>query len=271
VIERLTCALASRALARQAALGRPPGCRSWLGAHLAACDRCRQTWVEFGRLTDGLTELIAAPRPPDRFTAAVVERMVRPQHRPGLVAPVLSAAVAVTLLVVAYQRLRPAAPSAASSHRLVAAELRSPTVIDPEDRSNPIASVVVKPPPKRRAPLVNNRAAGRHRPWRPARRNWTRRPAGIVRPRSRPGSRGAPRPPTPEQWTLYAALADSAGRPRDAAGAYGRAFAATGDPGLGLAAGQAAESAGDMGDAVDYYARLLARNPVQSEWRSEDD
>ena len=60
-------------------------------------------------------------------------------------------------------------------------------------------------------------------------------------------------------WARWGAWYEANGDYSGAASAYGRAFAEKPDPDMAFAAGQAAENAGDVSQAVLYYTQLLKR------------
>jgi hypothetical protein len=63
--------------------------------------------------------------------------------------------------------------------------------------------------------------------------------------------------PTPAQWQAWGVYYESQGDYQRAATAYGNAYAEQPDTATGFAAGQAAESAGDVTQALVYYTQIL--------------
>lgn len=78
-------------------------------------------------------------------------------------------------------------------------------------------------------------------------------------PKAAPKQQGVSRstPPKWAQWTRWGMWYEAQGDYRRAAAAYGSAYAENSDPDLAFAAGQAAESAGDVTEALTYYTQIL--------------
>jgi len=252
------CEWRQRALARYAAQARSLPADSALANHLARCERCRRVWDDLRRIAFDLSRTLSAPSPSPTFMADVRERVAAarvPERRPLPLA--LSAAALCLLILVGVWWIRPGPVVHNSPVERVARQ--------PDRSAQQAAAQASVSNSKRRRPQERT-AAVAPRPLRQAARRHAARIARAPRPPRRiiahaPPESHAKRPARNQRpsWIAWGAWFESWGDYRRAAAAYGRAFEQRPDPDTAFAAGRAAECAGDVAQALDYYSRLLDR------------
>jgi len=271
---KLVCVLADRALARSRVTGKPIG--GALARHVGACPRCQTAATSYAELAANVSASLCLPTPSEAFTQRVLGRIETCPPRAATlpralwVAPVLAAAVA-GLWVLGGPRREAAHSGGKQAHARIA---RSPDTGDPIGGAGRNARTA----PDRQSPPTSARTG--------AVRQATRRAAEALRKRERDavlrillrsrrkvastGGDGKPSGTGGRQvatagatgtnvtWAQWGAYCEMNADYRQAAAAYARAHAQSGDLTVGFAAGRAAEAAGDVSAAVMQYSRILS-------------
>jgi hypothetical protein len=257
----LFCLLRQRALARHAALSLPLDSRSALAKHVARCATCRAYESDLRRLTADLPNALPRPTPSADFSEQTWQRWqarerARRSSFPAL--HLLGAAGGAACLGMFWWNRPPspaAVPTVVSRSQLPRIQSAALPATLPAQLVQARTSVR-KPAPKRAVPKRRVREPDR-RLYLHVRRQRTLQLARQPAPpqRAAPGAAVPPR----INWAAWGAWYDAQGAYHEAAAAYGRAYAEQPTPLLALAAGQAAENAGDMTLALTYYTKSLQR------------
>lgn len=251
-------------LARQAARGEMLPPHGGLARHVEHCPACREEWTALRRLAGELECLPAAPAVPADFTAVVMARIraLPAPHGVGVLLPAVACLSLVTVGSINGWGLRQASSKRAAQP--ISAPLALPL---PEFRPAPRQLVEA---PANAVPLRRVRRRERRRRGVLA----SRRVKEPTFPRVVPA-------PAPPDWSRFelklpapgdqtAALAslqaeairlEREGRFDGAARLYRRAHEEQPEPSAAFAAAQACERAGELPEAVDYYSKLLMRDP----------
>lgn len=261
-----------------------------LKEHLRRCAACRRCWQDLQSLTGELAS-IAEPLPSgDGMTNAVWARIALapiPARRGGRLVPVAVAVACTAFGFVLWNRL---ANAPATTARLMAAEQAGKAVSEkvaidtaikttvsetqktPVKTENPGKRITSATADKKR--VVQNVQA-RKRRWkrteirRMAQRSHRPEVRVVRKQRSRHlqhrTKQVATVLPTPVRWQAWGVYYESQGDYERAAAAYGKAYAEQPDPATAFAAGQAAESAGDVTQALVYYSQLLKSSSEKKE------
>lgn len=299
---KLLCWWRQRALAR-AAVGADALSGSLpLQEHLQRCPACQQFWQELRHLSAELGGLAEPLYVTEGFTDAIRHRIAATpvsQKSTPVVSVSLALTAACVLFGLIYWNNRTAQESAAPCR--VAANQPSGTVPNAmlprgkvsrskssnrksspksSERTNP--AVVPAALPKRNLPqpywLLRNERARIARRYRKHHRD-------LIASHPKPRSHGAVKQvarvsalPKWVQWTRWGAYYESHGDYQRAAAAYGTAYAERPEPDLALAAGSAAENAGDVAEALSYYCRVLNQSSEKQQpqkgketWTLEND
>jgi tetratricopeptide (TPR) repeat protein len=234
---RLVCWWKARQLAREVLLGAIP-----MG-HAASCPSCLRERARLAALVGALPHELAVPPPSSSFEDRVWSRLATSvEAKRRRLRPLALCAVAVVGACAAWVVFRPtAAPPPEQVVRNHAA---------PDSAAVSIPSVIKTPDPQV-AKAESNRSAKQ------------------VRTHHRVATRFAKANPkkqvaTPQQvaakkagWTDWAAYYEQIGYYGEASDAYAQAYKERQDPSLAYAAGCTAENAGDIPQALTYYAELL--------------
>jgi hypothetical protein len=269
-----------------------------LKAHLDRCASCRRYWQELRALSWELSALSEPLPASDRFSELIWARIAAdPVSTKRLLpfAPILAVAAVLILGFLLWSRNHLSSPngvvkgegaqvaSTSASKTLSGGPGKQNSLVSEEHRGADHSS---KQSMASRAPLVERDATSTHSRRRVAaiappkyraplrRKTSTRtyarryrrhrdRAALLAKRQTKPSGsqRIASVPPRPkwEQWSQWGAFYASHGDYQRAATAYASAYAERPDPELALAAGQAAENAGDVTQALAYYSRILNR------------
>ena len=263
---KLRCLWHERSLARLALEGNPlpPGSR--LQRHLTQCPDCRRAWDEFALLTAELPSTLADSLPAPSFVLPPLPMRAAGSPELRLTFPALALS-GMLLAAVAGGRFlqRPAGPGAS-----------------PDSTSPPPASAFAGLPGKAGARKNTSLPA---KPASVAQNDTPHYPASHAAETAMPApvsvsfeyaslarADTAPQETVPpEAWgglgAWYAAQGDYA----CAADAYARAYQEQPDPDFAMAAGQSAESAGGVNDALDYYLQALKMSTEQQSYPEEDE
>jgi len=261
---RLICLLRRREIARAVVLGEMPPTGSPLAVHIARCAACRVYHEELLELTGELPRTLHAPMPTGVFDAAILRR-VSPTHsvriawrRPLLLATTLGILLLLVLLRGRSHGMRSGYPPVTQSTEQ--ASLR--------DASSPLreTSSEEKPFPESWLPMPSTTlipASLRDRTYVTHRIRHRKRRLALHRHSTTPN----PVPPAGDVERLCGSRADwivrgndleAEGEHAQATLAYAHAYADQPERDTGFAAGCSAEQAGDLDDALGYYADVLS-------------
>jgi hypothetical protein len=281
----LLCVWRQRKLAEVAAQRETLTANPGLREHLKQCASCRRFWEDLRNLTGELSALEEPLPAGDRFADAVWDRLTTPVARTRRVSVWLpvTAVAACALVGVVVWRIYPF-----RQHEKMIMQTTVPANQIPVNQHIAKPSVPVQPTPEKRLQTVStkrspspsegsgvrstsshrigkrNRGEG-HQKRIALRRYWlvqkryAERKKRVREQEKQKRVATVNRPPTPEQWKAWGAYYEAQGDYQRASAAYGQAYAARPDTETGLAAGQAAESAGDVAQALSYYTQLLNR------------
>lgn len=300
------CRLVELVLSHRLATGRAVCTQSWLGHHMAGCERCRAALETLKHVAEALPQTLAAPAASSDLTDRVMERVLDsaalspaakwPRHK-GLFGVGLALAAGVLLAIAV--RLGPwDHPS-----REVATAMRIPSVkneptVVAENKTKPIEPAE----PSMRATGRNARgkegakASTVHqkdtdvlvRLLIRGRRKVVKQPApeprvvASVSQGSRipaPSANSVAADPTLATLVTLGAYYEANSDFRRAAVAYYWASQTRSDAGLVYAAGRAAEAVGDIPSAVEQYRKLLepqdaqdnrSGTPSNTSWQSDE-
>ncbi|HLK60256.1 MAG TPA: hypothetical protein VKU00_27080 [Chthonomonadaceae bacterium] len=265
---KLLCLWNERHLSRLAVAGRtlPEGSR--LADHIRHCPDCRRMWQEFSLLTTALPAALADPLPMPRCSLPTLP--ARHTRRPVLRMSLATLAVSGLLLATWIGATYGVRPKGSGHPSAVVKVFGTPT-------PSPLAqaAAVQKGDPARPQPNAEKHSHAAPPCDCPPAESETALPklatledAPIPRAST---SNEVPEAISAEDWgklgTLYAVNGDYA----DAADAYGRAYEAQPDPDLALAAGQSAESAGEVNEALAYYLHALETSTEPQLYPEEDE
>lgn len=255
----LGCWFVQRSLAVRAVDGGPtlPGL---VVRHAAACSRCRRAAADYNAIDAALQGSPPSPPMSDGFTSAALRRWSE-RNAARIAVPLMPAASAAMALAVFAVWL-----GLVNAHRWPSADSRRAVYRRSVTQTAESALTIARQDPVQFSPSVSPQLHSRlHR-----HRHRIRPVARHIRPVAA-AARGA----TPiavgkretayirsVRWSGWGAWYEWHGDYPAAAASYGRALDVAPNPGLALDAGRAAESAGDIARAVDYYARALSLTHV---------
>jgi hypothetical protein len=267
------CVWRQRALARLAVLSQPIPGGSSLSAHVACCAACRAVWNDLRLLSADLPLTLDTPGPSPSFTEGVWRRIdAAAMPRRSRWAALATTAAAIVLAAIVYASWnRNAGPPGAVPGRSAAAErnavrprLASGAPYSPKTATTGAKQAHRKVHPEKPRSFANasplHAGVRRHAFHRPRSRHNVR----IVRaPHPAPERPAGPPQACPPRlsWADWGAWYEGWGDYGRAADAYGKAYLEQPDPLHAFTAGRAAECAGDIGQAVEYYSRLLDYTP----------
>ena len=269
----LQCYLIQRKLASLAVSSLSGRAVSRVEEHISRCDSCRGQLQKLENLSRELRDCIAAPQPSSGFCDITWDRLVTTaavRPRPWISALAFGAAVVVVLTVGVWARQFSAgsrsplpAPSPIANSSQSRGANASATETHTNGPPNKVANLPAKATPRPGSRTSTAKKIRRHYPKRILRPQVIARGPGMsnvwktgpksVQPQTTPLTQSA-------TWTQWAAWYESYGDFRSAEAAYAAALAVTPDPALEFHAGRAAECAGDVAQAVDYYSRLLKQD-----------
>ncbi|GEM_PF-5115959 len=248
--------------------------------HIVQCADCRRAYNELVRLKEELTQGFAIPAVSEQFAQGIFEqieaRIVVPKRRTRLGNVLAVGGCAAVLLCVVFWQQSRQNPSAEPS--VLAGNSpaqRSTSTIQKKERlivpkvaveRSPIASQV-KSKPKITTRVVRKKRRvylASHSTRKPSRRSRSLAWQPQIEPRAAilsPEMRS-------QRWTQWASYYENHGDYSRAADAYAQAYDAVPTESTAFCAGQAAENAGDVSQAVLYYSQIL-RQPLKQKPQPE--
>ena len=229
---KLSCWWAGRRLARQVLVGGTPT------GHAAQCPVCRSEWAQLVGLAEALPKELPAVLPSASFEDRVWARICRPvERRDSRGVPVFASALVIVVLAGAAWLLVHAQPVPKTG---------GVPVVKHESTPLPVKQVVPRPAKQLRAAVPK-----------PEVRHWHKVTKLAVKPKTHVADAALAKS---VGWADIGAYYERAGLYGEASDAYALAYAEKQDPGLAYAAGCAAETAGDIGQAVTFYTELLDKS-----------
>ena len=269
----------------------PPAGR--VSDHLARCPDCSQTWRELRRTREAIASIRAAEPLSSDFSEEVwrrIEAAEKANRRDSSIQRMVPAAfsLAAVVLVVAALCARPPATDGTAALRRISA---APVVhvaarLTPKEGE---AAGSKQPRPTTDVTQLGRAAERKHSARRRPVRYAPHQAKKLFRKRKPVLARSAvvvasadvlttkAPPNTRTQWERWGVWYELWGDQRAATAAYAKAFEETPSPGLAYTAGRAAESAGDLSTAVDYYVKALDstnhkdEEPKKGSFRCQDD
>lgn len=269
---KLSCLIHGRRLSERAAAGMELSPSDPLYGHLENCKHCTELAQELAATADRIRTLrsnvIAAPGFQDRVWADIQTRLTanRRQGRGRNVAVALAAASCVLAVIALWPRGNRTDATPQRVAFMNEASVGASRVVGNVDvesvgthRKTPAAVSIPKIDTSVNRRLASIPAHGVRNSSNP------RRPRRALKPtvgQSLAGTRSAKSPATSTtgsriQWAAWGAWYESVGDYQTAMDAYGRALDERPDTGIALRAGQAAEQAGNLQQAVDYLSQAL--------------
>jgi hypothetical protein len=251
----LICRILMRRLIRTVACGEHAAADPGLQAHLGSCKKCQSLVRDIRLLETNLAETLQTPKPTENFVTAVCARVE--QRLPA-------------------DRKMPWAWKPLAAFGAVAVFVWAANVWQAPVREQPRYVVNAGPPSIPKASEGKVKSAETT-----AKNQGTEKKTVGTPKRPRKKTMATPKavPPivgktvlvqsTPQKerqipWLDWAAYLEFTGDYARAADAYARAYEQKADPSIAYAAGCTAETAGDVGRAIDYYASVL-NTPVGSD------
>ncbi len=268
------CFWSRRACSRYAALGQPVPAGSRLDAHMMGCPACREYWRSLSLLTSDLNLLVTTPRPSPRYSELEWNRLAPapPQRGWNHLSLVGVAACGLACGWIVWNAVsgltgQTNVPNVAANGRKVPDEIPIPEHrVRPSSTDSRVAGVVG--PTQAR----DNSPRRRHV-------NWTsvsfvhRRPIHRYILWQRPRHKAAPEMRVDDPvltWEESGRMLEAQGDPGLANVAYQAAYQEQPSDQSAFDVGRTAEESGDMGQAMDVYAGLLAaadgRSGIEKGW-----
>jgi len=234
----------------------------WIRRHTDGCLACAESWRELSQLTRRLSDVNQSPSDGPSQRAAILERTAKLPGPPRNRLATSTAFAAAAILLVVWFASRP--------DRISEPSLNAPVVILSQRSSSKVTiAEVPKSIDKRKTPATERKATKAYsKQARQKRRVRIRRPVMLARAidsvERTPNTSVSQEPAhqqtasiTTVKWEQIGAWYEAGGDHRSALAAYAKAFEDRPTPELAFTAGRAAECAGDISSAVDYYARAL--------------
>lgn len=277
---RLFCRWRQARLAREICANQSALSPSALSRHLVQCADCRCAREEMVRLNEELAQGFAIPLASEQFAQDIFEkieaRAVLPKRRVSLENVFLVGGCAAILLCIVLWRQSQQNPDIAPSLLAANSPVQRPTSTMPKKGRLSLSKIAVErspistqaePKPKNVARIVRKKRKlhfASHSTRKPYRRYRSLAWQPQIQPRTAilsPEMRSV-------RWTQWANFYENHGDYAQAANAYARAYNAVPTESTAFCAGQAAENAGDVSQAVLYYSQIL-RQPLKQKPQPE--
>ncbi len=270
----LTCYLIQRKLANEAITPLHDNSNASIERHIARCQPCRDRLELLQSLGNELRDCLSAPQPSSGFGDVTWDRlMAAAPTRPRFGALALTFGASVLLLAVIALTTRTGWYQQSSAPTAIArsTETTKPNIsrvaannlrVETTHSKIPTVSPRLRHAPRARKRMDTSIRRSIRRPN--IRRQLLARDtavSNVAKPVSKMLSSVSASSTRTATWTQWAAWYESYGDYRSAEAAYAAALAVKPDPALEFHAGRAAECAGDVAQAVDYYSRILKQEP----------
>jgi hypothetical protein len=250
----LTCFWSRRACSRYAVLDEPIPPGSKLLTHIEKCDECREYWRSLSLLTTDLDLMVGVPSPSRQYLEPIWERVKPTKRAPDWGRLTLVGAAACGLFC-GWLTWRMAAAPKNEPDNIRIADLK------PMPDDGPLLPTVPVEPRSDKV-IAQGPNAATNAGYKMSELKWT----GTLPRHRRHGPRrhGAPLPqefaaaPTAAEWRTRGEQLEAMGNPRLANVAYQAAYQEHPTEEAAFDVGRSAEESGDMEQAMNAYAGLLA-------------
>lgn len=258
----LLCFWRQRTLSHLTALGRPIPVGSALERHLIRCRDCRQYREDLSHLEQGLTRALTAPTPSPAFTRSVMRKLpalpcAAPAYNWKTGFALAAGTALAAVLVYAGWRCFPM-PNPSMPTKIASA----PPAVAPTGQGASLHAPEKKPTTRRLQMQVRmntiSRESRRHPGALAVHRLRHRRRVSGAALYAQKSQQESPQGGVLPAWAAWGSWYEEQGDYGRAAEAYGRAYAQQPDSALAYEAGMDSERAGDLTQALGYYACVLS-------------